>query len=182
MTNDNKGDFLLGMLVGAAVGAAVALLYAPSSGQETREQIRTAADDVKGRAGDLTSTIRERVPEVTHRAQDVASQVREKASGVASSVSGTVQELKNRGKEVAGQAQDAVQQAGGQASGGQGDLPATNEGDKTKKRDQHELRVSDDPDVVADRVNNAMQGSGEEAHDIAEQLAKAPSGRRDETL
>ncbi len=31
----------LGLLIGAAVGATVALLYAPKSGKETREIIRT---------------------------------------------------------------------------------------------------------------------------------------------
>ncbi|MBW3624530.1 MAG: YtxH domain-containing protein [Armatimonadetes bacterium] len=162
MSNNNKGDFLLGLLVGASVGAAVALLYAPASGNETREQIRHTADD-------MTSTIRDKGSNVASRAQDLASQVKDRASSVASSVGSTVQDLRSQGQ-------------GGQQGGKPGDLPPTGEGHKTEHRDQHELRVSDDPEVVADRVNNAMQGSGEEAHEIAEQLAKAPQGRRDQDL
>ena len=160
----NRGDFLLGMLVGAAVGAAVALLYAPSSGQDTRGQLRTAAEDVRGRAGEVTSTLRD-------RGADIASQVRDRASNVASTVSSSVQDLTSKGKEMAQG-----------ATGGGGDLPDTDAGHKTGHRDEHELQVSDDAEVVADRINNAMQGSGEEAHEIAEQLAQAPTSRRDETL
>jgi gas vesicle protein len=39
-----KGFPLLSFLAGAAVGAVVALLYAPASGQELRAQIREEAD------------------------------------------------------------------------------------------------------------------------------------------
>lgn len=39
-----KGFPLLSFLAGAAVGAVVALLYAPASGQELRTQIREEAD------------------------------------------------------------------------------------------------------------------------------------------
>jgi len=40
----------LSFLLGGLVGAGVALLLAPKSGKETREQIRALADDVKERA------------------------------------------------------------------------------------------------------------------------------------
>jgi gas vesicle protein len=36
--------YLLSFLLGAVVGAAVALLYAPSSGEELRTNIKTRAD------------------------------------------------------------------------------------------------------------------------------------------
>ena len=40
----NKGSSVLSFLLGALVGAAIALLYAPSSGVELRSQIKTEAD------------------------------------------------------------------------------------------------------------------------------------------
>jgi len=195
-TGSNKGDFLLGLLVGASVGAAVALLYAPASGSETREQVKSAAGDAVGRAGELASTVKDRAGEVTstvtstvkdrasdvaHRAQDVAATVRDKASDVASRVKGRTQDLAAQGQDLVTQGQDLVQGAvggGGAGEGAAGDnwaaqLPDTG-GDKTGRRDQTELQTSDDPDVAADRVNNAMQGSGEEARQIAEGLAQAP--------
>jgi gas vesicle protein len=65
-----KREFVLGMLIGSAVGAAVALLYAPQGGQETREIIRTrsgeARDKVTEAAGNLRST-------VAHKTEDVRS-------------------------------------------------------------------------------------------------------------
>ncbi len=42
--SSNKGFPIMSFLAGAAVGALVALLYAPSSGEELRAQIRDEAD------------------------------------------------------------------------------------------------------------------------------------------
>jgi len=37
---NEKRDFVVGVLVGSAIGAAVALLYAPQPGDVTRDQIK----------------------------------------------------------------------------------------------------------------------------------------------
>jgi gas vesicle protein len=52
--NDERGagTILLAFLVGAAAGAAVALLYAPASGRETRERLSEKAREGARRAGD----------------------------------------------------------------------------------------------------------------------------------
>ncbi len=42
--NFGKG-LLLGLLTGGAIGAAFALLYAPKSGKELREEIKSKSDD-----------------------------------------------------------------------------------------------------------------------------------------
>jgi len=47
------GTFLIGFLSGAAIGAGIALLFAPQSGKETREKIKDVADDVKDKISDL---------------------------------------------------------------------------------------------------------------------------------
>jgi len=53
---DDRGTgaatILLAFLVGAAAGAAVALLYAPAPGRETRERLGEKARDGARRAGD----------------------------------------------------------------------------------------------------------------------------------
>jgi|SRR6516162_3867829 gas vesicle protein len=53
---DNNGSGILWFLAGLGIGAAVGILYAPRTGEETRQQIRDAAeqgrDVVKRRARD----------------------------------------------------------------------------------------------------------------------------------
>jgi gas vesicle protein len=46
------GTLLLAFLVGAAAGAAVALLYAPAAGRETRERLGEKAREGARRASD----------------------------------------------------------------------------------------------------------------------------------
>ncbi len=51
MSSERKGvATLLGFLAGAAIGAGVALLFAPQSGKETRKKIKETSEKV---AGDL---------------------------------------------------------------------------------------------------------------------------------
>jgi len=51
------GSNLVCFLLGAAVGAAVAILYAPMSGEETRGQIAEKAGELKGKATDLKDQV-----------------------------------------------------------------------------------------------------------------------------
>ena len=54
--NDNMGSYgssLVIFLLGAAVGATVAILYAPMTGAETRAQIADKAGTLKDKATDL---------------------------------------------------------------------------------------------------------------------------------
>ncbi|GAB4413239.1 MAG: YtxH domain-containing protein [Thermodesulfovibrionales bacterium] len=65
------GAFLLGGLV----GAAVALLYAPKSGIETRRDISKAARRIKRDIGDL-------VEDTVERVNEFASDVKERATAI----------------------------------------------------------------------------------------------------
>ncbi|MEP7028868.1 MAG: YtxH domain-containing protein [Candidatus Eisenbacteria bacterium] len=70
--SENRTDSLMAFLLGAALGAGVALLLAPASGDETRrklsdrarslgdeidDKIKTAKDEVKHRAGDVKAAV-----------------------------------------------------------------------------------------------------------------------------
>lgn len=57
--------FFLGGLVGAAIGAGVALLFAPESGEELRADIRSRGDElvgeVKGAAAERRQQLQDRL-------------------------------------------------------------------------------------------------------------------------
>ena len=50
MSKDNSGNLMVAFVIGALTGAAVALLFAPASGEETREFIGQKAREGKARA------------------------------------------------------------------------------------------------------------------------------------
>jgi len=69
MSNDEERSILLSVLagigLGAIIGAAAGLLFAPKAGTETREDIKKAAEDLRDRAegviGELSTSVDELV-------------------------------------------------------------------------------------------------------------------------
>ena len=49
MAQDNSGSVMVAFVLGAVTGAAVALLFAPASGEETREYLGERAREGKAR-------------------------------------------------------------------------------------------------------------------------------------
>jgi gas vesicle protein len=66
-----SGDFVAGFVFGAFVGAVLALLFAPSRGEELRDQIREKSIELKDRAGDLTADARREAETLRARGQSV---------------------------------------------------------------------------------------------------------------
>jgi gas vesicle protein len=64
MSRGNKGEGLLMMLAGATIGAAIALLFAPQTGQKTRKQIVRYGKKAGGRAQEFVSEIAESIDDV----------------------------------------------------------------------------------------------------------------------
>ncbi|MFZ0388963.1 MAG: YtxH domain-containing protein [Calditrichia bacterium] len=46
MENGNSGEFLKGIFIGGIIGSVVAILYAPKSGRETRDDLNRRANDL----------------------------------------------------------------------------------------------------------------------------------------
>jgi gas vesicle protein len=88
---------LTGFLVGSAIGAATALLFAPRSGEETRAEIRGKAVEIRDRT---TETVKDTVAQAKSKAYEIKDTVYEKA-----------EELKQRGKHTANEQLDRVSQA-----------------------------------------------------------------------
>lgn len=68
--NNSGSNFILGTIVGAAVGAATALFLAPKTGQELRRQINDQASVVKEKTNTLSKTISEQSNQILTKVKD----------------------------------------------------------------------------------------------------------------
>ena len=72
----STSKMLLGFVAGAAVGAALGILFAPDKGEETRrkisEQGNDLADNLKGKFTDLVDGVKEKFSSIKSEAEDVA--------------------------------------------------------------------------------------------------------------
>jgi len=59
MARDNSGTLMVAFVIGALTGAAVALLFAPSTGEEAREFLGQKAREGKAKARDAMDQGRE---------------------------------------------------------------------------------------------------------------------------
>lgn len=64
-------------LLGAAVGAGLALLFAPQSGEETRSQVRRAARRMRRKAREVAETGRGAVEDIARTGKAAARDARE---------------------------------------------------------------------------------------------------------
>jgi len=71
-------NFLAGMGVGALVGAVAALLLAPKSGKETRDDIRMAADDLKEKADKAMHDLSESSEELVQKSKEILESTKTK--------------------------------------------------------------------------------------------------------
>jgi gas vesicle protein len=65
-------SFLTGLLAGAAIGGIIALLYAPKSGKETRDQIRMKFEDLEKELENLTNQAKQKTGKVK---EDIAQKL-----------------------------------------------------------------------------------------------------------
>ncbi len=83
MENDNDGSFITGFLLGGIIGAAVGLLLAPKTGEQTRTDLMGASEEWRTRAEGLAA----RVSEAVGPTMDV---VRERVQPITDRVASTV--------------------------------------------------------------------------------------------
>lgn len=77
--SNNTGNSVLALLVGAAIGAGVGILFAPDKGSKTREKIKEDFDDVKDN--------------FKHKFEDVTHQLRKKFEGSKHDLEDTYEEM-----------------------------------------------------------------------------------------
>src|SRR5437764_15458972 len=77
---DNVGSKVTYFLVGLGVGALVGILFAPKSGEETREYLSQKADEGRDYAQRKARELRERAEDLVERGKTVASRQKESLS------------------------------------------------------------------------------------------------------
>jgi gas vesicle protein len=67
----NSGSWLVTFILGGLIGAAVALLVAPKSGRQTREQLKDMTQEAKGRAEGYLDQAKSRMSDARKKGADV---------------------------------------------------------------------------------------------------------------
>jgi gas vesicle protein len=75
MRNEDVVKVGTAFLIGGAIGAAIALLYAPQSGHETRKDIKRTARRVKNEAVDLVEDTIDRVDDFVDETKDRVTEI-----------------------------------------------------------------------------------------------------------
>lgn len=83
-------SFVLGVMAGAVIGAGVALLFAPKTGEETRRVLGEQYRGLAERVSEATDTLRTQGRE---RANQFASQLSDRISSAADRLSSTTDRL-----------------------------------------------------------------------------------------
>ncbi len=107
MSRDNnvsKG-LLIGFLSGTIVGAAVALLYAPKTGKELRQDIKDKTQDLMDGAEDFAKTAKEKAiatyNEGKQKAEQLVTDAKEKADVILKDASRVLSDAKIKASEEA---------------------------------------------------------------------------------
>ena len=79
--------------IGVAAGAAVALIYAPQTGERTRRQIKRKLEDAGDYLKDASDTLSGHAEKVVKRGKEVLDDVTESASKAANQAVKTVSNL-----------------------------------------------------------------------------------------
>ncbi len=78
--SENGGSRISYFMVGLGIGALIGILFAPKSGDETREYLTKKADEGRDYAQRKARELRERADELIERGKDVATRKKDSIS------------------------------------------------------------------------------------------------------
>lgn len=135
MSDNRTLEFLKGVLIGGVLGAVAALLYAPKSGRETREELGHKMDDLYSKAReeyeaslerakrsydstisrlkDLENTAKVRAQEVEELVEDVLDKSKDRVEHSRSRLKSAVDAAKNAFREEKENKNDAGEDTSG---------------------------------------------------------------------
>jgi gas vesicle protein len=103
MANNNDGTtkgFIFGLLAGSAIGAILALLYAPKSGRELRADLKSKTDELMDNAETILQDARTKIPDIASearkRGEQVISEVKTQASSLIEDADKVLNNVKQR--------------------------------------------------------------------------------------
>src|SRR5690554_2849460 len=119
-TSMNTKDFFIGTLVGGLIGASAALLLAPKSGKELREDINAQAKVAKERTADWThqavekgnqfaTTAKDQSSQFIHKVKDLAKSVRRDVVQLTESTDSLVDDLEGVSEDIAASVKKEVE-------------------------------------------------------------------------
>lgn len=107
MAEENKGfagsAVALSFILGGLVGAALAVLYAPWEGAQTRGKLKDFADDIKGKSGPLSEDWKEKAATFIEKGKEFVEQKR----GMLSSAFDAGRDAMKKEKEELTQSEEA---------------------------------------------------------------------------
>jgi gas vesicle protein len=115
MSNETRNG-LLGFIAGAAVGAALGVLFAPRSGKETRERIKRTVTDGKDDVDEFIDEAREQWSRTKGKAMDAATMTKEEVSDLIRFLFEEGKDLKDRLKDDVEESADDVARKAGKAA------------------------------------------------------------------
>jgi gas vesicle protein len=105
--HDEFGAFLIGFIIGGLTGAAISLLMAPQSGEETRGYLKERAIELKDKAqegvqvaydqvGSTATEVRSRAGDLAGKAKESADELRQRGQVVLEEQRARLQNLRNK--------------------------------------------------------------------------------------
>ncbi len=91
--NSVAKGFVVGMLTGGLIGAAIALLYAPKSGKELRT-------DIKTKAGEIADDAEQYLAAAKHKAVDIINEGKKKSETLITDAQKKAQTLLNDAEKI----------------------------------------------------------------------------------
>ncbi|CAN5337501.1 YtxH domain-containing protein [soil metagenome] len=104
----NSGNSLLALITGAAIGAAIGLLYAPDSGENTREKLSREAQDAKDQfnkkyqetSSNLSSRAKKARIDFEHRLEETLSSASYKADEILAAMESKLEDLRKQNAKL----------------------------------------------------------------------------------
>jgi len=121
MNTTNGNSYLKGALIGAVIGAAAALLFAPKSGRELRQDIKvkaseagdvikTAANTISDTACDCAHTVGHQASQIKEKVQSMTDSLRSRAANKAADVQEDIAEAADAARDLTERAAEHTEQ------------------------------------------------------------------------